>query len=173
MAPKPLKAAVNGWQLGGIFTISDGLPFTPIISGDAAGENSSGTYDVPNRVAGPACTHLTNPGNPSQYINLACYAFPMPANLLGNSGRNTLIGPGVAELDWSVIRNFDMRFISEASKLQFRAEAFNLANRPNFEPPLANSAIYNSKGAPLASAGLITSTATTSRQIQLALRLSW
>jgi hypothetical protein len=167
------KALANGWQVGGIFTISDGMPFTPLISGDAAGENSSGNYDVPNRVAGPACTHLTNPGKPTQYIKLACYSFPAPANLLGNAGRNSLVGPGLVELDSSVSRNFNLRFLSEAARLQFRAEAFNLANRANFEPPLANDALYNSKGAPIASAGLITATATTSRQVQLALRLSW
>jgi hypothetical protein len=172
-SPPLVKALANGWQMGGIFTISDGMPFTPLISGDATGQNSAGSYDVPNRVVGPACTHLTNPGNPTQYINLACYSFPMPANLLGNAGRNSLVGPGLVELDSSVARNFDMRFISDAAKLQFRAEAFNLANRPNFEPPLPNNALYNSKGAPLASAGLITSTATTSRQVQLALRFSW
>ena len=168
-----LKALANGWQVGGIFTISDGTPFTPLISGDAVGENNSGSYDVPNRVVGPACTHLTNPGNPMQYINLACYSFPAPANLLGNAGRNSLIGPGLVELDCSVSRSFNLRWMSEAIKLQFRAEAFNLANRPNFEPPLANDALYNSKGGRIASAGLITATATTSRQIQLALRLSW
>jgi TonB dependent receptor len=168
-----LKALANGWQVGGIFTASDGIPFTPLISGDAVGENSSGSYDVPNRVAGPACTHLTNPGNPSQYINLACYSFPVPANLLGNAGRNSLVGPGLVALDCLVSRNFDLRFVSDAVKLQLRAELFSVANRPNFEPPLANDALYNSKGVPLAGAGLITSTATTSRQIQLGLRLSW
>jgi hypothetical protein len=168
-----LKALVNGWQVRGILTATDGMPFTPLISGDAAGENSSGSYDVPNRVVGPSCTHLTNPGDPSHYINLACYSFPVPANLLGNAGRNSLVGPGLVELDCAVVRNFNVGFISDAAKLEFRAEAFNLANRPNFEPPLANNALYNSKGVPLASAGIITSTATTSRQIQLALRLSW
>lgn len=168
-----LKLLANGWEMSGIFTVNDGLPFTPLISGDAAGENSSGTYDVPNRVIGPACTHLTNPGNPSQYINLACYSFPVPANLLGNAGRNSLIGPGLAELDYSVHRSFPVRLFSDATRLQFRAEMFNLSNRPNFEPPLPNNSLYNSKGAPLATAGVVTSTATTSRQIQLALRLSW
>jgi hypothetical protein len=149
------------------------MPFTPLISGDAAGENSSSSYDVPDRVVGPACTHLTNAGDPSHYINLACYSFPAPANLLGNAGRNSLIGPGLAELDYSVSRNFTMPFISEGARLQFRAEMFNLANRANFEPPLPNNMLYNTKGAPLATAGMITSTATTSRQIQLALRLVW
>jgi hypothetical protein len=66
-----------------------------------------------------------------------------------------------------------MPFISEAARLQFRAEIFNLLNRANFEPPLANNALYNSNGGPLATVGIITSTAMTSRQIQLALRLSW
>jgi len=168
-----LKLLANGWEMSGIFTVSDGLPFTPLISGDAAGENSSGTYDVPNRTVGPACAHLTNPGNPSQYINLACYSFPVPANLLGNAGRNSLIGPGLAELNYSVHRSFPVRVFSETARFQFRAEMFNLTNRTNFEPPLPNNSLYNNKGAPLATAGVITSTATTSRQIQLALRLSW
>jgi hypothetical protein len=171
--PPVLNVLANGWEIGGIFTLSDGLPFTPLISGDAAGVNSASPYAVPDRVVGPACTHLTNPGNPSQYINLSCYTFPVPANRLGNAGRNSLIGPGLVELDGSVHRNFPMRFISEAARLQFRAEIFNLANRTNFEPPLPNNALYNSKGARLATAGIITSTATTSRQIQLALRLAW
>ncbi len=171
--PLALKALTNGWEMAGIFTASDGMPFTPLISGDAVGENSSGSYDVPNRVVGPACTHLTNAGNPSHYINLACYTFPAPANLLGNAGRNSLVGPGLAELDYSVSRNFTMRFISESARLQFRAEVFNLANRANFEPPVPNNMLYNARGTPLATAGIITSTATTSRQIQLALRLVW
>jgi hypothetical protein len=172
-APLPLKALVNGWEMAGIFTASDGLPFTPLISGDAVGENSSGSYDVPNRVVGSGCTHLINAGDPSNYINLDCYSFPVPANLLGNAGRNSLVGPGLAELDYSVSRNFPMRIISEAARLQFRAEMFNLANRANLEPPLPNNQLYNTKGTPLATAGLITATATTSRQIQLALRLVW
>jgi hypothetical protein len=167
------KAVFNGWEMGGIFTVSDGLPFTPLISGDAAGENSSNSYDVPNRVVGGACTHLTNQGNPNQYINLACYSFPNQANVLGNAGRNSLIGPGIEELDYSLKRSFPLPFISEVSRLQFRAEMFNLANRVNFEPPLPNNKLYNTKGAVLATAGVITTTATTSRQIQLALRLIW
>jgi len=172
-ASRLLKLLTNGWEVSDIFTVSDGLPFTPLISGDAAGENSSSAYDVPNQVVGPACTHLTNPGNPSQYINLACYSFPVPANLLGNAGRNSLIGPGLVELDFSLHRSIRVRLFSDAARFEVRAEVFNLTNRSNFEPPLPNNPLYNNKGAPLAIAGLITSTATTSRQIQVALRLSW
>jgi len=171
--PRFLKLLANGWEMSGIFTVSDGLPFTPLISGDAVGENSSGSYDVPNRVVGSACTHLTNPGDPSRYINLACYSFPAPNNLLGNAGRNSLMGPGLVELDYSVHRSFPVKLFSETASIQFRAEVFNLTNRTNFEPPLPNNSLYNNTGAPLATAGVITSTATTSRQIQLALRLYW
>jgi hypothetical protein len=172
-APSAIQALANGWEMGGIFTISDGSPFTPLISGDAAGQNSSVPYAVPNRVVGEACTHLINRDNPTQYINLACYSFPAPANLLGNAGRNSLTGPGLVELDYSVKRTFPLPSISHEAQLQFRAEAFNLLNRTNFEPPLPNNRFYNAKGAPLGSAGVITSTATTSRQIQLGLRLIW
>ncbi len=171
--PTALRVLTNGWDMEGIFTTSDGLPFTPVISGDAAGENSASSYDVPNRVTGPACTHLTNRGNPSNYINLSCYSFPAPATVLGNAGRNSLSGPGLLELDSAVHRDFSLRSISETAKLQFRAEVFNVTNRANFEPPLPNNALYDSKGTPLATAGVITSTATTSRQIQVALRFSW
>ena len=168
-----IQWAVNGWELGGIFSASDGLPFTPLISGDATGQLSSSTYDVPNVVDGPACTNLTNPRNPNNYINLACYSFPNPRTLLGNAGRNSLFGAGLAELDFSLIRNFALPFIAEGSHLQFRAEAFNIANRANFEPPIPNNKLYNATGVPIASAGIITSTATTSRQIQFALKLVW
>jgi hypothetical protein len=135
------------------------LPFTPLISGDGAGENSAAPYDVPDRVVA-----LHQPGLLQLF---------RPDDAIGNSGRNSLIGPGLAELDFSVNPYFPIRFISEAARLQFRAEALNLANRKNLERPLPNNALYNSNGAPLATAGRITSTATTSRQIQLALRLSW
>ncbi len=172
-APRFAKLVAGGWAISGIFTTSDGLPFTPLISGDPAGLNNASPYAVPDRVTGPSCTHLTNPGNPSRYINLPCYSFPVPVNRLGNAGRNSIVGPGLAQLDFSLRRNFPLRFVSDAAKLQVRAEIFNLKNQTNFQPPLPNNAIYDSKGNALATAGVITSTATTSRQVQLALRLSW
>ena len=168
-----VKSVANGWELGGVFQANDGLPFTPLISGDATGQLSGGTYDVPNRVVGQACTQLVNPGNPSHYINTGCYSFPVPATLLGNAGRNSIIGPGIVEMDASILRNFALPFISEASRLQFRAEAFNLANRANFEPPVPNNKLFSASGAAIANAGVITSTSTTSRQLQFALKLIW
>lgn len=172
-APKALQAVTNGWGLSGIFQATDGLPFTPLISGDPTGQLSGGSYDVPNRVVGGACTNLVNPRDPNHYINTSCYSFPVPATLLGNAGRNSLIGPGLVEIDLAVTRNFPIRFISEAARLQFRAEGFNVANRANFQPPIPNNRLFSVAGAPIAAAGVITSTATTARQFQMALKLVW
>ena len=170
-APGAVRALANGWELGAIFQAADGVPFTPLISGDAVGENSSGSYDVPNRVVGPACSRLTNPGNLNPYINLNCYSFP-PPGLLGNAGRNSLIGPGLVNLDFSAIRNFRLPFLSEAVRLQFRAEAFDVMNHPNFQIP--SRSLYNVRGTPVSTAGLITATIPNmQREVQVALRLIW
>jgi hypothetical protein len=93
-------------------------------------------------------------------------------NLRGNAGRNILTGPGLANLDFSLVKN---NHIAESLNLQFRAEFFNLLNRANFQvPPLvAGTDIFDSTGAPNPSAGLLTSTTTSSRQIQLGLKLIW
>jgi hypothetical protein len=68
-----------------------------------------------------------------------------------------------------------MRFkkVSETFNAQFRVEVFNIFNHPNFSPPVDNNAVFDSTGAAISGAGAITSTVTTSRQIQLALKLIW
>jgi hypothetical protein len=95
------------------------------------------------------------------------------ANLRGNLGRNVLIGPGLAKLDVSVFKNNYVKRISETFNAQFRAELFNILNRANFSSPTDNLAIFDQKGQPIQSGGLLTSTQTTSRQIQFALKLIW
>jgi hypothetical protein len=87
-------------------------------------------------------------------------------------GRNSLIGPGVSKLDVSVFKNNRIRRISETFNAQFRAEFFNVLNRANFASPTDHSTVFDG-GNPISSAGLITSTQTTSRQIQFALKLIW
>jgi hypothetical protein len=99
-------------------------------------------------------------------------AFP-GVNKWGDLGRNTLIGPGVSKLDVSVFKNNRMRRISDNFNAQFRAEFFNVLNRANFASPTDHSTVYDQTGDPVTSAGLITSTQTTSRQIQFALKLIW
>jgi hypothetical protein len=89
--------------------------------------NSSGedTYSFPDRLAGPGCGTAVNPGNADHYIKTQCFAAPNPINRLGNSGRNSLIGPGLSNLDFSLAKNTVIPKISEAFKIQFRFEVFN------------------------------------------------
>jgi hypothetical protein len=84
-----------------------------------------------------------------------------------------LIGPGVSKLDFSVFKNNRVKRISENFNVQFRAEFFNILNRANFASPTDNSTVFDHLGSPISSAGLITSTQTTSRQIQLAVKFIW
>ena len=192
----PLAWVVNGWQLGGILKVNDGPPFTPTFGtdGDPLGLNSSDPFDFPNRLTGPGCETLVNPGNPKNYIKTQCFAvptapsaafyaancdpkqgtFPQCFNLRGNAGRNILIGPGLANLDFSLFKNNRAPRISDNFNAQFRVEVFNILNHTNFGlPTLARSEIFDSAGARVASAGLLTSTVTTARQIQFALKFTW
>ncbi|SPF46440.1 TonB-dependent receptor plug [Candidatus Sulfopaludibacter sp. SbA4] len=163
----------GGWQLGTIFTLSDGLPFTAIISGDALGQGNQNSFDVPNRLNNPGCGRPVNPGNPAEYINLSCFAFAVPSTLFGNAGRNELVGPGVVNADVSMFKNIPIHFMSEGAHLQFRAEAFNLPNRANFAAPLTNNKLFDTKGNLVNFAGQITTLQTPGRVIQLGLKLLW
>jgi len=163
----------NGWQLSSIFKVSDGIPFTPLIAGDALGQKSAAPADFPDRSAGADCKSLVNPGNPIHYIKTQCFTFPIMGTLLGNAGRNILTGPGQANLDFALAKNTRIQKISETLRTQFRVEIFNALNRANFLPPLDNLKLFDAKGQPIASAGLLTATATAARQIQFALKLIW
>jgi len=166
--------AFGGWQVGGVFEASTGVPFTPGFAGDALGVKSiDPNIDVPNLVSAPGCSSLVNHGDPNHYIKTQCFAVPNPITLRGNLGRNTLIGPGLINLDTSLLKNNQIKRISDAFNVQFRAEFFNLLNHTNFAPPLDNRNIFDSTGNPIGNAGLITSTQTPSRQIQLALKMIW
>lgn len=101
------------------------------------------------------------------------FAYPTCGNLRGNLGRNTLIGPGISNLDLSILKNNYVKRVSESFNVQFRAEFFNIMNRANFSSPTNNLAVFDETGQAIPSAGLITSTQTTSRQIQFALKLLW
>ncbi|MGH9772832.1 MAG: hypothetical protein ACRD4Q_14225, partial [Candidatus Acidiferrales bacterium] len=196
----PAAWALSGWQLGGIFTLRTGLPFTPNVagsgngsSGDPLGLNNSDPFDYPNRLAGPGCQSLVNPGNVNNYLKLNCFGLPMAtsaiaaqctpfsaatapgtcANLLGNSGRNDVFGPGSVDFDFSVFKNNYIKRISENFNVQFRAEFFNVLNRANFSSPIDNSNIFDVTGAPVAGAGLIDGTSTPAREIQFALKVIW
>jgi Carboxypeptidase regulatory-like domain/TonB dependent receptor len=166
--------AFGGWQVGGVFEASTGVPFTPGFAGDALGLKSTDpNIDVPNLVGGAGCGSLVNSGNPIHYIKTQCFAVPNPITLRGNLGRNTLIGPGLVNLDFSVFKNNYVKRISDTFNVQFRAEFFNILNHTNFAPPLDNRNIFDSSGQRIGNAGLITSTQTPSRQIQFAVKVIW
>jgi hypothetical protein len=107
-------------------------------------------------------------GGPDQYFNPAAFLSPA-SGTYGNVGRDVLVGPGLASLDLSVLKD---TAVTEKLRLQFRAEAFNLLNRANFGTP--NAVVFSSASTvPAPTAGVVTSTSTTSRQIQFGLKLLW
>ena len=171
--PRPLLWAVNGWQWGGLLHVATGEPFTPRITGDPLGMKGD-QFDRPDVVVGTGCSgSLVNPGNPTHYIKTQCFAFPSPGNRFGDAGRNILTGPGIVNLDTSLFRNIGN---SERFHAQFRAEFFNILNHTNFASPVVptnNTSLFGANGALISSAGVITSTLTTSRQIQFGLKLIW
>jgi len=167
------KGVLGGWELGGIFTASDGVPFTPNLGGDVLGLNSTDPWDFPNRLTGPGCQSLINPGNVNNYIKLQCFAFPNPTNVLGNAGRNSITGPGLADFDFSLFKNIPIKRVSENFNIQFRAEMFNLLNRANFNSPTDNQTIFDGSGSLIPTAGTIDGTSNTSRQIQFAIKVNW
>ena len=153
---------LSGWQLNGIETLLSGFPFTPQI-----GSNRSGDGDTRNPDRPSVNSSFTGPvllQSPNQWFNPNAFVMPA-AGTYGNLGRGTLTGPGLAELDLSL---FKTTVVSEGKTLQFRAEFFNVLNRANFGPP--NSTVF-AHGVVSGSAGLITITSTTSRQIQFGLKL--
>jgi len=173
-APSLETWALGGWQIGGVFETSTGIPFTPGVGGDALGVNSTDpNIDVPDVVASPNCTSLINPGNPTHFIKSQCLAAPNPIALRGNIGRNTIFGPRLVNLDFSLIKNNYIKHISNSCNVQLRAEFFNIFNHPNFDPPINNRSMFDSKGNPVGSGGLMDTTQTPSRQIQFAVKLIW
>jgi hypothetical protein len=208
--PKALGIAnrvLGGWQLGIITSVADGIPVTPSMGMDGSdllGEIIP-TINPPQFLAGPGCTSaksVVNVGNPNAYLNTKCLglvpqtvantpycdtaraaALGVPGtcpNIRGDLGRNSIIGPGLINFDFSTVKNNYFPKISESFNVQFRAEFFNIFNRANFAPPAlaANQGggpleIISSVGQPVPGFGLITSTQTPGRQIQLALRVIW
>lgn len=152
----------SGWQLNGIITSLSGFPFTPLVGTNRSGSGDTRTVDRPS--VNPAFTGPAIVGSPNQWYNPNAYLLPVPGTW-GNLGRGRLRGPGLATLDLSL---FKRTSLTERTSLQFRAEFFNLFNRANFGNP--NSVVFTA-GTFNPSAGLITATTTTSRQIQLGLKL--
>jgi hypothetical protein len=156
----------SGWSVNSIVTLQSGFPFTPQLS-----YNPSNNGDTRNPVRPFLNPNFSGPailGQPGQWFNPGAFLQP-PANsgFYGNLGRDTLIGPGLATWDFSVFKNTRL---GERLSVQFRAEIFNLLNRANFNTP--NLIVFTPSGLS-GTAGAITSTSTTSRQVQFGLKLLW
>jgi outer membrane receptor protein involved in Fe transport len=184
---------LGGWELGSIITVETGVPITPKIAGDPLGLKDNDLEAYPNRLTGPGCGSAVNPGNPKDYINLSCFGLPVatPAiaaectpfgapsapiagtcsNLLGDARRNSIIGPGLATWDFSLFKNNYIKKVSENFDVQLRGEFFNILNRANFATPVDNETLFDQSGNPVPGAGAIDSTSTTSRQIQVAVKV--
>lgn len=160
---------VSGWGINSIVVAQGGFPFSPQLS-----YNPSNNGDTRNPVRPFVNPNFSGPvilGTPDKWFDPNAFGAP-PNNaanegFYGNLGRNTLRGPGLATWDFSAMK--DTR-LSERLNLQFRAEIFNLLNRANFNMP--NEVVFTPSGIS-PTAGVITSTTTTSRQVQFGLKLLW
>jgi len=163
------SAAVSGWTVNSIVTLQGGFPFSPQLSYNPS--NNGDTRNPVRPFANPAFTGPVILGKADKWFNPNAFLAPAntPANggFYGNVGRDTLIGPGLATWDFSALKDTPIR---ERLNLQFRAEIFNLLNRANFNLP--NAVVFTPSGVS-PTAGAITSTSTTSRQVQFGLKLLW
>jgi len=127
---------VNGWQFNGIGSFSSGTPFTVYDSANvslqgSAPEISGFTPARPDLVSDPNA----GPHTPNQWVSPSAFKRLDPATQagqFGNEGRNGIRGPGIANLDLSLFKNFNL---GETRRIQFRAESFNVLNHPNFFLP--------------------------------------
>ena len=152
----------GGWQLNGIATLLSGFPFTPQVGANRSGDGDTRNPDRPS--LNPSFTGPVVLGSPNEWFNPSAFVLPT-AGTYGNLGRGVYRGPELADLDVSL---FKTTKITERANLQFRAEFFNALNHANFGTP--NATVFSGT-AFNPSAGLVTATTTTSRQIQFGIKL--
>jgi outer membrane receptor protein involved in Fe transport len=164
-------ALLKGWMLNNITTLRSGHPFTVQLGFNRSGNlNTTGfsMHERPDVVAN--CDPVL--GGPNRYWDINCFSLP-PAGQRGNAKRNSIIGPGLASVDVSLVKSFAIR----DQRLEFRAECFNLLNRANFSVPSGRTAFtgVNPDGSSVIAPtwGQITSTVTTSRQLQLGVKVTF
>ena len=167
-------ALLDGWNLSGIWTMRSGQPLTVFVTA-----NRSRSQWNPSRGPGigqdrPSYAPGFGPenavlGNPDQWFDPAAFVL-QPAGTFGNTGRGAFAGPDLRTLDLALAKRG--RWSAGAGRtLEFRVEAFNLLNRANFGvPELRAFAGQADNEAPLATFGRITTTVTSSRQIQVGVR---
>jgi hypothetical protein len=162
--PLPIRSGrrlAGGWQWSGVLNIQSGFPFTPLVGSNTSGTGDAPFSDVPNRnpdFDGPVVL-----GKPGQWFDARAFLIPL-AGTFGNVSRGSFTGPALWSFDTSLAKKFS---VTERVSLRFRAEVFNVFNHPNFASP--NAVVFSGNNYS-ASAGVVTQTATASRQIQFALK---
>ena len=121
------EAVAGGWRVNGIVTLQSGAPFTVNLGTDRA-NIGSGPAQRPDAICDP---NAGAPHTPEQWFNMSCFALP-PLYSFGNSGRNTVVAPGYADIDVALDKEVAL---SGEARLEFRWEIFNLLDRANFDVP--------------------------------------
>ena len=163
-----LDAFVGGWQTSATMVVHSGQPFTVVAANNnsAADNPNAGGADnatqFPNVLGDPRLSHPTI----QNWYNVAAFAQPAPGTF-GDERRNTLVGPDLSEIDFSLGKNFALK---EGIGLQFRIDGYNVFNHPSFGLP--NTGVAFANGAPTSSSS-ITSTTIGPRAFQLNARVSF
>ena len=166
-ARKALGWMGRGWQMNAIAEASSGNPFSALVGFDRAGARFEAGTSPQRPDLAPGASGNPILGGPDRYFDPAAFTLPQ-AGFFGNLGRNTLTGPGLANLDSALNKRFRL---TERVRAQFRAELFNLLNHPNFAIP-SQRTVFSAAG-PVGSAGRITSTSTASRQVQFGIKVTF
>jgi len=149
------------------------MPFSALLAYDAARtKTTASTYSIgqrPDVVPGAGNNPVT--GDPNRWFDISAFQRPQPG-FLGNLGRNTLQGPGLANVDITLAKEFPLRGPGERGGLQFQFSCFNLLNHSNLDIPEQRRATVFTATGITEDAGRITS-AQPSRQIQIGMRLSF
>lgn len=165
---------VGGWQVGGLAKIGSSSPLSitdSVKNWSRNGSTGSSIMERPNLLPGKS----NNPvlGSPDKWFDPTVLQVQQ-LGFYGNLGRNTLSGPNQMTVDFSLLKNLDLPRVSEQFHMQFRAEIFNILNRANFAvPPQTNLDLYDSNGNIIGNVGRLTTTSTSSRQIQFGLKFLW
>jgi outer membrane receptor protein involved in Fe transport len=156
----PLDAVVGGWRISSILQWHSGVPFTPVIQNSVATAvdpgldpffaAGGGANLFPEQVGDPKVSNPTI----NHWFNTAAFANPAPGTF-GNTGRNTLVGPGFSDVDLSIAKEFVIR---EGIRLEIGANAYNAFNHINYGNPDANVG-YNGTALADSFAGQITNPA--------------
>ncbi len=163
-----LRQIAHGWSVAGSAEFSSGTAFSITQATNASTAIIAGVRRA-DLVPGRSNDDIIQ-GGAVQYFDPTAFTFA-PATRWGNSPRSVLRGPGFANFDMMVGKSWGIPAISESAAVQFRVEVFNLLNRVNLGSPVAG--IFNANGAMLPTAGRISNTTSSARQLQIGIRLDF